>query len=361
VILSDTPQGFRYLRRVSSAAGGAEARRETTGKASRVRALAVGVLVDPNISRPLPFAGLSYVDFDFLGTGSQLNGLFGGVFAQLAWAHPSLGGSRWQLHGSGLAIFASYNDRAFTGGTERYEENLRQRPARLSIGAARPLSERSRVRLSYELAYTRLGRADTTAAEFVVPVSPVVHGLRVAVETQRGPWTAGAWWNPARRQTWRPWGVLGSERGVSGFQRFGLSAARSFVLSPRSVARLEALWMAGRGLDRFSRYAFDGFENRLRGYPSAAVRYDRGTVAHGVVTCNAARHLRLDGFLDAARVRDPAFGPGSRTYVGAGAAPEAPLPLGALASVEWGYGFQARGRAGDVGTHVVRVTGYKVF
>ena len=40
--------------------------------------LAFGAIVDPNISRPLPFAGLSYVDFDLFGTGTQFNGFFGG-------------------------------------------------------------------------------------------------------------------------------------------------------------------------------------------------------------------------------------------------------------------------------------------
>jgi hypothetical protein len=361
ILVADTPAGYRYLRRSRSPAEAGEPRRQAAGKASRVRAVAVGVLIAPNISRPLPFAGVSYVDFDFLGTGAQVNGFFGGVFGRLAWAVPSVGGSRWQLEGSAFAILASYNDRAFAGGVERYEENLRQRPARLSVGAVRPLSARARVRVGYELDYTRLARGDTTAADFVVPVSPVVHGVRVALEAQRGAWSAGVWWNGARRQRWPAWGFPDSEAGGAGIQRFGASAGRGFVLSSRSVARLDAAWMGGRGLDRFSRYAFDGFENRLRGYPTAAVRYDRGAVAHGVVTWNAPGRVRLDGFLDVARVRDPGFGPRARTYTGAGAALEVPLPLRALASVEWGYGFQARGPAGEAGTHVVKVTAYKVF
>jgi len=194
-----------------------------------------------------------------------------------------------------------------------------------------------------------------------VPVSPLVHGIRVGLEAHGGPWSAEAWWNGAVRQRWEAWGFSGSEPGGAAFQRFGASAARSFVLSPRAVARVDAAWMGGRGLDRFSRYGFDGFQNTLRGYPTATVRYDRGGVVRGALTCNAARKVRLDGFLDAARVRDPGIDPRSRTYVGVGAGLEAPLPLRALASVEWGYGFQARGRSGQQGAHVVRVTAYKVF
>jgi hypothetical protein len=361
VIVADTASGLHYLRRAPAASGAAEQEREAAGAATRVRTLALGALVDPNIGRPLPFAGVSWVDFDFLGTGAQVNAFFGGAFAQLAWTIPSLGGSRWQAWGSGLAVLVSYNDRAFSDGLERYEQNLRQRPARLAVGVARPLGGRSRLRVGYELDYTRLGRADTTAAEFVVPVSPVVHGLRVGIELQRGPWSGEAWWNGAVRQRWEPWGFSGAEASEGGFQRFGASAARSIVLSPRAVGRVEAAWMGGRGLDRFSRYSFDGFQNRLRGYPTATLRYDRGAVARSALTWNAAGSVRLDAFLDAARVRDPGVGPRARTYVGAGAGLEAPLPLRALASIEWGYGFQGRGRSGEAGTHVVRVTAYKTF
>ena len=65
--------------------------------------LAVGVIVDPNISMPLPFAGLSYVDFNLFGTGTQLSAFFGGTYGQLAFSAPSLGGTRWQLAGRAFA------------------------------------------------------------------------------------------------------------------------------------------------------------------------------------------------------------------------------------------------------------------
>jgi hypothetical protein len=360
VMVADTGSDLRYLRHGDGADGAAAPRRAAPGGHSRLRTVAAGVLVDPHISRPLPFAGLGYLDFDFLGTGAQVNGYFGGLFAQFAWTIPAVSGTRWQAQGSGFAALASYNDRAFMGGVERHEENLRQRPARVTAGVARPLG-RARLRVDYELDYTRLARTDTTAPEFVVPPSPVVHGLRVAFEARRGPWSAAAWWNGARRQRWAEWGLPGAETTPAGFQRFGASAGRGFVMSPRSAARVDVAWMGGRGLDRFSRYAFDGFLNRLRGYPAAAVRYDRGGVAHGVFTWDAGRGVRLDAFLDAARVRDPGRGPRSRTYVGVGAAVEAPLPAQALAAVEWGYGLQAPAQAGGAGTHVLRVTAYKMF
>jgi hypothetical protein len=52
--------------------------------------------------------------------------------------------------------------------------------------------------------------------------------------------------------------------------------ARTFVFGPGAIMRLEASALGGRDLDRFSRFTFDAFDNRLRGYPSAGVRFDRG-------------------------------------------------------------------------------------
>ena len=92
-----------------------------SGRADRVRTIAGGVIVDPNISMPLPFAGFSYVDFDFLGSGSQMNAFFGGTYGQLAFSAPSVARTRWQLGGQAFAIASSYNDRSFEHGREQYE------------------------------------------------------------------------------------------------------------------------------------------------------------------------------------------------------------------------------------------------
>ena len=119
--------------------------------------------------------------------------------------------------------------------------------------------------------------------------------------------------------------------------------------------------MGGHDLDRFSRYTFGSFDNRLRGYPSALIRYDRGGVIRASAAWAASRLLRIDGFADAAYVRDPGFGRRHRHYTGLGAAVEVPAPFGMLAAVEWGYGFRGLNQDGRQGTQVFRVSGYKMF
>jgi hypothetical protein len=304
------------------------------------------------------------VDFDLFGTGVQFNGFYGGTFGQLAFSLPSVGGTRWQIAGRAFGIATAFNDRAFHEGRERYQDNIRQRPAHASVWLVRPITPRISLRTGYDLDYTNFAAADTTDTAFTLPASQVVHAMRLALDVQRKGWNASAWWTPAVRSGWRAWGRAGSSDYAprhKGFQRYGVSLARSTVITPELVARGEMSWMSGRDLDRFSRYSFGAFDNRLRGYPAALIRYDRGAVARGAIAWSAARRLRLDGFVDSAFVRDPGFGRGIQRFTGIGMAVEAPAPFGTLVAAEWGFGIQGTRTDGTRGTHVFRVSAYKVF
>jgi hypothetical protein len=79
------------------------------------------------------------------------------------------------------------------------------------------------------------------------------------------------------------------------------------------------------------------------------------------VAWHAVPRLRLDGFVDAAALRDPGMADHAQGYLGLGAGAEVPLPFGSLIGIEWGYGVQGRAADGGRGTHVVKVTGYKLF
>jgi MucB/RseB N-terminal domain len=369
VMLRDTPEGYRYLRRDrTDDANSTRVEPIVAPRANRVRTVAVGVIIDPNISQPLPFAGLSYVDFNLFGSGTQLNGFFGGTYGQVAVSVPSVGGSRWQLAGRAFGIASSYNDRAFIEGREIYEANISQRPAHASAWVLHPLTSHITARAGYEFDYIHFGPASSTAETFIVPASQAAHAVRLGIDGQAHGWTGSIWWSGARRVGWREWGEANPARMFERYeprqrdhQRMGAMLSRSFVASPRLVGHIEAAWMTGRDLDRFSRYSFGSFDNRLRGYPSALIRYDRGAVLRSSIAWSAGRLVRIDGFLDSAYVHDPAFGHHSKPYTGVGAAAEFPAPFGTLVAVEWGYGFQGINSDGSRGTQVVRISGYKMF
>jgi hypothetical protein len=74
----------------------------------------------------------------------------------------------------------------------------------------------------------------------------------------------------------------------------------------------------------------------------------------------ARRTVRLDGFADLGIVRGPDDSR-SHLYPSLGGALEVPAPSGWLIAAEWGYGPRGVNANSTKGTHVVRVSGYKMF
>jgi hypothetical protein len=235
VMLRDTPQGYRYLTRTppKTPAGPAEpphvAEPVVAGRADRLRTIAFGVIVDPNISQPLPFAGISYIDLNLFGSGAQLNVFFGGSYGQLAFSAPSIKGTRWQAGARAFGIATSYNDRAFDEGREIYAENIRQRPAQASVWVLHPITPRASIRIGYDWVYTKFDAGDQTSPDFVVPANQVVHALFTSLDVQRAGWQGSLWWGPAHRVGWRPWGPLDAAEYRSeeaDYQRYGVTVSR---------------------------------------------------------------------------------------------------------------------------------------
>lgn len=354
VMVEDSPMGLRYL---TSPGSGRERRAEAPPR--YVLTAAVGVLSDPGIEDPVPYVGLGLTGFDV--AGGQVNAFLAGAFLRAAMQSRAFTGRRLRVHAYGFASLVEYNDRVFRHGAERYDETLRQRPFRVSAGASLPLGPRSRIRADYELGYTRLAASDLTASTFVAPVSPLVHGGRMALEAERGPWSVEAQASVGIRQRWEAWGLEGAEDPTRASARWGVKVGRSLRVSPGLLGRTEWTWSDGHNLDRFSRYAVDGFENRLVGYPAWSVRYDRGLLGRTSLTTTGARGARVTLFADVAVVEEPDWGRGFRTLPGAGASLDVSLPGRIAVSAEWGYGFGGRDPRGHRGTQVVRLTAFRIF
>ena len=58
-----------------------------------VKAMAMGVTIDPTFAFPLPIFGINYVDFEFGNKNTQLAMLFGGVLAAINVQRQKLRGS----------------------------------------------------------------------------------------------------------------------------------------------------------------------------------------------------------------------------------------------------------------------------
>ncbi len=140
-----------------------------------------------------------------------------------------------------------------------------------------------------------------------------------------------------------------------------MTVARAVALTPRVAARAEVEAVTGWRLDRFSRYTVGTLDHVLRGYPGASLHYDRGAIARTMAGWVTTRGLRVDAFADVGVLRDPGFGPALRGYPGVGAAVEGAGPFRTLWSIDWGYGLRGVRSDGRQGTHVVRLSIYRVF
>ena len=256
MMLRDTPRGLPVSRgseRRTARAGVEPARRGAQlASARRVRTLAFGVIVDPNISRPLPFAGLSYVDFNLFGTGSAVQRLLrrhvraAGVLRSVDCA-----GSRWQLAGRAFGIASSYNDRAFVARPRAIRRNIRQRPAHASVWLLRPLTPRLSLRVGYDLDYTHFTRSDADRVRLRRPGgSGCARRCGSALDAQRAGWDAIGLVEAARAAAAGAPGAAPSPASI-GRRHARLPALRRLDraighrVSPRLVARVEAAGWAG--------------------------------------------------------------------------------------------------------------------
>ena len=199
-----------------------------------------------------------------------------------------------------------------------------------------------------------------------MPADQVVHGARFSLDAQRGGWNASIWWNPARRTGWRAWGRAGSvdydprAARLPALRRVACRAQRCQPAA-RSRASRGRGW-AARDLDRFSRYTFGTFDNRLRGYPSALIRYDRGAVLR-----NGARVVGASGWSASTAssirpaVHDPGFGRGCATTRASAARSRCPRRSARCSRSSGATASAASTATERSARRFVRVSGYKVF
>ena len=331
---------------------------------TRIWTAAAGLLVDPNIDDPLPFAGLGYLDLDFLGTGSPAERVRRRPLppARVVGARPAAAPSS---RSAASPRWSSTTTASFRDGVERYDENLRQRPASAALDVIRPFGGGWRVRASYELTHPGLGRGPDTAPAFRTPANPTVHAARLGLEGEVARWTLSAWASAALRDTWTDWGYPGNPDSRSGRARLrARRRGRRAVVRPRPAARRPG---GRRGDGRPRARPLQPVHLRRPGEPPARLALGRGALrSRGGPAQRALRHRHPRRARR--RVPRPRGRPRSRPRGRAiarspASAPPAELrlPWSTLLSVEWGYGPEARDREGQRGAHVVRITAYKVL
>ncbi len=295
-----------------------------------------------------PFAGLNYFDFDWRGTGTQVDVAFAGVMLDVAWTDPALGKSPWELTVEGRVTAFPDRFKRVDGEGRRSEEDLEVLEQGLTSTLGRPVTSFSKAEVRLDLAYDNYGPDDDTDTAFVAPPTRPVGIATGRWRNNRMGWSTDVWFSAGHRFGWEDWGVPGSEvPGASGsadqddFQRWGITLLKALYPSTHNRVSLGVTWQDGHGLDRFSRYRIGDFRNaRVRGYNSYDVTFSRGVTGQAAWLTSLTRAgISLDLSLDGALIENDEDFEGYAWIAGGGAAVSWNGPWGTLLSARTGFGL----------------------
>ena len=305
-----------------------------------VKAMALGVIVDPSYAFPLPIFGINYIDFSFGNPNTQLALLFGGVLAAGNIQRPQLGSKRLDASLDFFAIAAPSSDRVYVAGGEVESERVLTWPMSTGLNLGWKVTPFHKLSLQYQFRFDAYVRDTTTAETFQVPSSTITNGLGGVWEYSRGGYTVtlnGTWYARGR---WKPWGPSTPEEPAlptpSDYAKYGATISREFVLNLFQKVNVNAAWFGGKDLDRFVQYQFGLFDaTKVHGVPSG-VRFGELAVARGSYSLNIFNQYRLDLFMDQAWGRDQPHDSDWQLIPGVGAAFNLPGPWNTILRADIG-------------------------
>ena len=318
-MVRDTEQGMRYLVKDES---GERVVKE--GFDTSKLFLAGGVFYDDALDFPLPLGGVNYFNFDFRGTGNQVNLFFAGALLTANVAQPRLFGSRFDFGGDVFAIAFPFTDTVFIGDEERNDQDVEQRPASIGFKLGHPLGHFTRLSLEYDILSLTYSEADDTADNFVLPESNLTHSVELGATFSRSGYGLSARGSFSRRSKWDFWGLPGNpdwNEDTQDFMRWQARASKNWYLPGFQKAGIEIDYAGGSNLDRFSKYQFGFFGGtRVHGYQSNRVRAEEALAAHLTYGFEIGEFLRLDAVGDVAWATDELSGLDNEMLAGVGVA-----------------------------------------
>ncbi|HEY3384143.1 MAG TPA: sigma-E factor regulatory protein RseB domain-containing protein [Vicinamibacterales bacterium] len=351
VMYRDTDRGIRFL--VKRGTDRVVSDEMTTG----ARAFAAGAVFDPTFDFPLPIVGINYLNFNLLDRDIQFALVFGGVLAIGNVQKAKIGGTKFDVSLDFFGLAVSGNDQVFDGQGERKDERVRSRPASVGVNLGYQATDFQKLTLSSHAQYDKyLDAPGKTSADFVLPVTTVTLNLGANYEYRRNGYSLLAGWSYSRRGDWQRWGY-GDEYDPAArtYTKYSLGLSKDFFVNAFSKLHLNGAYYGGQRQDRFSMYRFGIYdETKMRGVPSAGVRFADLAMARAQFSFNLFNQYRLDLFLDQAWGRttsrhawDPVTGIGTELSLRA--------PMGTLLKLGVGKGFLPQIYRGS-GSMVAEVT-----
>jgi hypothetical protein len=319
-MVRDTDRGLRYLVKEE----GSEERVVKEGFDTSKLFLVGGVFYDDALDFPLPLGGINYFNFDFRGTGKQVNLFFAGALLTLNAAEPRLFGSKFDLGADLFALAIPFTDNVFRDDKEIFAEEIEQRTGSFGLKLGRPLGNFVKLGLEYDVLFLNYGESDNTGEGFVLPSDNMTHSVELSGTFSRSGYGFSIHGGMSRRSEWDPWGFPGSpdfEEPQQEFARWGARASKNWYLPRFQKIGAEIDYVSGSDLDRFSKYQFGFFgSTRVHGYQSNRVRAEEAIATHLSYGFEIGELLRLDAVGDMAWATDEAAGLDNEMLAGVGLA-----------------------------------------
>jgi hypothetical protein len=347
VMFRETAEGLRYF--VKEGGG----RRVSDRPTLDVKALAMGVTLDPSYAFPLPIFGINYIDFQFRRPDTQLAILFAGVLAAGNLQRSNFGAKNLDASIDFFAIAVPSTDRLFGAGGEDETTRVLTWPLSTGINLGWQVTPFQKATFQYQFRFDGFVKDRTTSDAFTTPSSTVSNGIGGAWEYRRGGYSfvSNVVW--FARAAWRPWGD--GERTSPTYVRYSASLSRDFYLDAFQKLHFNGAWFGGRDLDRFNKYMFGMFDDtRIHGVPGGGVRFGELGMARGSYSINIFEQYRVDVFLEHAWGRDEPGRGGWEWLPGVGMALNVRAPWNTILRADFGKSVLPD-RYGDLGSMTLQV------
>jgi hypothetical protein len=335
----ETDQGLRHYVKDG------EARVVSNRPTGSVKAMAMGVTLDPSYEFPLPIVGVNYLDFEFGSPDTQLALLFGGVLAAGNIQRPRIGSTPLDVSVDFFAIAAPSSDRLYGLEGEREELRVLTWPLTSGLNIGWQYTAFQKAQFQYQFRFDGYVRDRTTAESFEPPPSTITNGFGGAWEYRRAGYSLvanGTWY---RRRT-------GEEPT---YTKYTASLSRDWYFKAVHKIHLNGAWFGGERLDRFSKYQFGMFDDtRIHGVPASGVRFQELAMVRGSYSFNLLELYRLDLFLEQAWGRDRDVTVAWRGLTGLGAAVNLRVPWNMILRAEAGKSLLPPGYRG-VGSTTLQI------
>ena len=368
-LLEDTGDGFQRLGLVRDGQGGYTRRASELSRTGVSRLLVGTWSMGDDLGLSVPFAGVNYFNFDWRGSGTQVDVVWAGPFLDLLWSDPSFGGGKaiLALQGRVNPLF-SRNRRIDAGDAiddEIKAERLEDSSQLFQVILGRPLGGHHKFEFQLDMEHLRFRREDKTAADFVVPSDTWQELLTGRWVYARSGWGLEGAIQGGSRNDWSFWGSPdGSDfsDGDEQFARSSVELSKAFYSANRNKFGFGVAMYHGNGLDRFSKFELGNFGVvRVPGYSGDAIRFRTGGALNLGGAFALGKKMRMDVGLTHARFRDEEdLGPHVEHATGGSVALNFSGPFNAFMRLRLGFALESSVDDADGGGSL-RVTYFRTF